>query len=150
MGGTMRLMYWIWSFSHMFVMYLTLLNFFLAIIVEGFSNVQTKLADCDVESSLWADVYDSIGTRLTYRREKWPNHFTLLQTWDTTGALEKEEPVKVVINSSSQQRAATSTPILLPAGLAELRDLFPSMESLKLWCFYYRAKLATTADVVDE
>merc|ERR1719160_3055 len=77
--GSMSVMYWLYAFTFMFVIFFTLLNFFLAIIVDSFVDVKNELDHKYVtENIFWWDCYDTILSWIYYRKKGWPTRHKII------------------------------------------------------------------------
>jgi len=80
LDSRMECMYWIYAITFMFVVFFTLLNFFLAIVVDGFMAVKQDEEDNVTEMSFMSDYIDSILSFWVYRWRGWPAHSECVAT----------------------------------------------------------------------
>mmetsp|Transcript_2098 Transcript_2098/g.5131 ORF Transcript_2098/g.5131 Transcript_2098/m.5131 type:complete len:847 (-) Transcript_2098:33-2573(-) len=71
--GSLRPIYWIYTITFMVVILWALLNFFLGVVLEAYSEVMKEIEECVAEQSLWADLCDLPRRVVAYRRHGWPS-----------------------------------------------------------------------------
>merc|ERR1719408_348166 len=71
--GVMIIMYWLYAFTFMIVMFFTLLNFFLAIVVDAYADVKEEFDTVHItEQAFPTDVLDILAGVVRYRVRRWP------------------------------------------------------------------------------
>eukprot|EP00449_Zooxanthella_nutricula_P048076 CAMPEP_0198596524 /NCGR_PEP_ID=MMETSP1462-20131121/143287_1 /TAXON_ID=1333877 /ORGANISM="Brandtodinium nutriculum, Strain RCC3387" /LENGTH=890 /DNA_ID=CAMNT_0044328165 /DNA_START=10 /DNA_END=2679 /DNA_ORIENTATION=+ len=88
--GVMVAMYWIYALTFMLLLLYTLLNFFLAIVVDAFVQVKTHIAVQTFEQNVCLDIFDLLRSGVQYRSRSWPARSTLLKAIDD--AIENTPP----------------------------------------------------------
>jgi len=102
--GGMVVMYWLYAITFMLVLFFSLLNFFLAIVLDSFTSVQEKASKDPTEMNFFADVFDALRMPFVRRRRKWPTRNALLQALEVN--LGEEEASKDRIWSLEDLHAA--------------------------------------------
>jgi len=97
LDGIMVVMYWLYGFTFMIIVYFTLLNFFLAIIVDAFSQVKMDDAANMTEHDFVIDLKDVVCSAIQYRRKNWPSQEKVLR---------KLKARRKSLNESSTKEAA--------------------------------------------
>ncbi|CAL1160030.1 unnamed protein product [Cladocopium goreaui] len=72
LSGTALVMYWLYAVSFMLIVFFTLLNFFLAIIVDAFVEVKDNCSQLRCTQSFFEDLCSMAGTLYLQRRYKLP------------------------------------------------------------------------------
>lgn len=135
LDGSTAVMYWIFAITFMVVIWLTLLNFFLAIIVDAFVSVKEDNAD-SVAQSFPADLFGLARTWYQRRRWKWPPRGALLDFFDSV--VEREGKLRGPawmrdVGEEEEERKPTCT-------LQEFLKAFPDLEdhrAMRLLFYYY-------------
>jgi len=73
LDGMMMAMYWIYAGTFLLLVWLTLLNFFLAIIVDAFVVVKEEFSKNVVVGNFLPDVCGMLWTEILWRKWKWPS-----------------------------------------------------------------------------
>lgn len=71
-------MYWIFAFTFMLVVFFTLLNFFLAIVVDAYVAVKEELGEAKTHASFVSDCLDVVTSASKYKQLGWPSRERLL------------------------------------------------------------------------
>jgi hypothetical protein len=80
LNATMTVMYWLYAFTFGMTMFFTLLNFFLAIIIDAFAEVKSDIELVWLtEQSFPMDVYSIIKTQSTSVIQRWPPKKALIK-----------------------------------------------------------------------
>lgn len=103
---TMMLMYWLYAGTFMLLVWLTLLNFFLAIIVDAFVEVKEEYSEQVVVGNFLPDLFGMFWTECLWLRYKWPS----------------KNALKAHFGSILEQRAAAGKDAGEPKWMAELVD----------------------------
>lgn len=77
LSGVMAAMYWIYALTFLLVIFFTLLNFFLAIIVDAFAEVKEDNAKLVVVQSFPADIVAVVRTQCLAAKYRWPSRARL-------------------------------------------------------------------------
>jgi len=77
--GTMLFMYWLYAFTFLLVMYFILLNFFLAIVVDAFADVNALHEDSVYINNFFLDCLDTFRVEWYKVRCNWPSHRNLIK-----------------------------------------------------------------------
>jgi len=85
LNGIMMVMYWFYAFTFMLVMFFTLLNFFLAIVVDAFADVKEGFESQVVLSNFIVDICSTMHSRALGIKEGWPTHGRLINFLETFG-----------------------------------------------------------------
>lgn len=83
--GAMSLMYWLYAMTFMLILFFTLLNFFLAIILDAFIEVKEAMNDDPTEQNFFVDCWDVLYNKWMYYHRGWPHRIDIMK------ALEKDE-----------------------------------------------------------
>jgi hypothetical protein len=75
-------MYWIYAATFMLVVFFTLLNFFLAIIVDAFVDVKDDINGQIVMSDFFTDVFRICWSSLAWRQHKWPRRIDFVKKFE--------------------------------------------------------------------
>jgi hypothetical protein len=75
--GTIFGIYILYFITFMFIVSWTLLNFFLAIVVDAFVIVKEDISSADIHSNFFVDLLDACKTPLFFSKRKWPDHRAL-------------------------------------------------------------------------
>mmetsp|Transcript_45757 Transcript_45757/g.106243 ORF Transcript_45757/g.106243 Transcript_45757/m.106243 type:complete len:869 (+) Transcript_45757:79-2685(+) len=75
----LRALYWVWVITYLVVMFLFLLNFLLAIVVEGYGAAIKVYQDMVCEENFLEDFWNLIWFQVHFRLFRWPSRTTLLQ-----------------------------------------------------------------------
>lgn len=116
MSGSMLVMYWMYAFTFMIVIFFTLLNFFLAIVVDAFSDVKTEIDALDTMRDFVSDFFGVIYTLCQSYTYGWPTSlrmYTFFQerldaaegeteTW-IEGLQEEDDKHPVVVDAKTIQ-----------------------------------------------
>eukprot|EP00928_Gymnodinium_smaydae_P036224 TRINITY_DN25342_c0_g2_i1.p1 TRINITY_DN25342_c0_g2~~TRINITY_DN25342_c0_g2_i1.p1 ORF type:complete len:747 (-),score=105.00 TRINITY_DN25342_c0_g2_i1:240-2480(-) len=98
-------MYWIYAFTFMIVFFFTLLNFFLAIVVDAFNDVKQAVDDLVVEKSFLADTIQLPCTRLQALRHRWPSFAKLKQFFEDTVIEARNRKVQAELRKNGLQHS---------------------------------------------
>merc|ERR1712232_359995 len=66
------IMYWVYAITYMVVIFMLLLNFFLAIVVDAFMEVKKDEELNVTEKDFVSDLFDAIASRYVFARNRWP------------------------------------------------------------------------------
>lgn len=127
---TPDLLHFAYLVSYIFLIFILLLNFLLAIVMKAYQTVQEQVKDNKAEKNVIADVIDIAQTCWRARRECWPNS---RQIWEHLSV----EP---------RPQLDRLPPVTAEELFAHLRDssgqpLFASMESTQAYINFYCSKL---------
>mmetsp|Transcript_85476 Transcript_85476/g.161039 ORF Transcript_85476/g.161039 Transcript_85476/m.161039 type:complete len:1006 (+) Transcript_85476:73-3090(+) len=70
--GVMMFMYWLYAFTFLLIMWGLLLNFFLAIVVDAFADINSKNNDSEVVGNFLGDCFDVCKSFLDGIKYGWP------------------------------------------------------------------------------
>jgi len=94
--GVMMLMYWVYALTFMVIAIFTLMNFFLAIVVEAFTDVKSENSKRVAVGFFFEDLFGAVYSNCASKRYKWPSHKKLI-----TFLEEKEQQFYNVNRSTS-------------------------------------------------
>ena len=70
-------MYYLWITAYLVLVFFCLLNFLLAIIVDGYAKVKETVTECTAESSVWLDLFSTLWSIMKrYRQPPATHHRT--------------------------------------------------------------------------
>mmetsp|Transcript_2993 Transcript_2993/g.7259 ORF Transcript_2993/g.7259 Transcript_2993/m.7259 type:complete len:1083 (+) Transcript_2993:86-3334(+) len=136
LDGSMVIMYWLYAFSFMLVVYFTLLNFFLAIVVDAFAQVKLEEESHMTEHDFLIDIWDVLWSAWSYRmnRQNWPSQSDVLRALQAREALPTktnvsafemmEQTEKVLVGHEEQRRIVKCT-------AAEFGNMFKELKGDK-------------------
>jgi len=75
----LRVLYWIWVITYLVVMFLFLLNFLLAIVVEGYGGAIKVYQDMVCEENFMEDVWILCWFQAHFRLFRWPSRTAILE-----------------------------------------------------------------------
>ena len=84
-------MYYIFLITYIFVVFLMLLNFLLAIAVDGYAKVQEQIESLEAESSFFVDLLTVNTHNVQYAKNGWPDRDRNLQLLYQNGGTEVPE-----------------------------------------------------------
>lgn len=140
--GTSTMFYWLYAIVFMLVMFFTLLNFFLAIIVDSFVEVKGENAKTVVVKGFFPDLCHVVRQRLKARRCSWPHNRQILSFFE--GVVEKSGEKKRWLDVLAHQSMTESEgekqerlPICRPEELAAKFPEFAQEEVLVSFLHHY-------------
>jgi hypothetical protein len=112
--GPMFGIYVLYFITFMFVVSWTLLNFFLAIVVDAFVIVKEEISGANIHRNFFLDVYDCMVTPLQLKKNHWPDSKTLLKALDQFQRHNKDGSRKTFMENSKDVEDGTvdSEPII--------------------------------------
>eukprot|EP00746_Dinoflagellata_sp_MGD_P157640 gnl/MRDRNA2_/MRDRNA2_86268_c0_seq1.p1 gnl/MRDRNA2_/MRDRNA2_86268_c0~~gnl/MRDRNA2_/MRDRNA2_86268_c0_seq1.p1 ORF type:complete len:424 (-),score=81.67 gnl/MRDRNA2_/MRDRNA2_86268_c0_seq1:394-1590(-) len=141
LSGVMQAMYWVYAITFMLIVVFTLLNFFLAIVVDSFIRVKEELENVYVtEQSFLYDSCDVVASFFQYRKHGWPKRSVILtflyQTRNTKS--EAESPFKSL--SATPKEEEQENVLLEPQKLMQQFKEFESKDAISGFFAYYHNK----------
>lgn len=142
MGDSQTAMYWLFALTFMVLIWLTLLNFFLAIIVDAFVEVKDDNKDI-VARGFFVDFRQLFWTWFLSKSGNWPPRQDLIAFFesvadDAEGSLSqanrKEAFMEKVPSSASDSSMA---PV---CGIEDIAQAFPSLDKMELMRFLLHYK----------
>jgi len=146
-SGVMMAMYWLYAVTFMLVVWMTLLNFFLAIVVDAFVDVKEDQKGNVVAKGFISDFFSTIQTQVLAMRSKWPARSDLIAFFDDV--VEHHRDVNDLpqwlqeLDHEDQEINKTGQTDMLPRCTAEhLTAAFPNFDDSKVTRFllHYFAK----------
>jgi hypothetical protein len=149
--GVWLTMYWIWAATFMLLVFFTLLNFFLAIIVDAFVVVKEQIEKQVTECSFPYDCYDAFASSKKFYTKGWPSRASITKICEKHVPMWEGDIPKTSIEIDDDQDIETPS---MPA--LELATLFGSNKKLAAFLSIYVTKIPdillppATDDPVDD
>lgn len=127
--GPMFGIYVLYFITFMFVVSWTLLNFFLAIVVDAFVIVKEEISGASVHRNFFVDVYDCMYTPMLFKKHHWPAAKTVLKALEQHQRFNKDGSRKTFKENSADLDSgdADVEPILY---WRDIRDSFEKSSAL--------------------
>jgi hypothetical protein len=148
--------YWLYAMTFLIITFFILTNFFLAIVVEAFVQVQEEIKAFKAENSFTADIQDMGWNFIYYNlRRSWPRPKEMTKFLERRGDLKPQSAkeahglVKVIVNSIICDGLDDFCTDLLSA--KELLNAFPGFteDSMVSYITFYANKMEEEAELVQ-
>jgi len=100
--GQYTVMYWVYACTFMMVMFFTLLNFFLAILVDSFGDVKQSDEVLMAARGFFTDILGLLWTCCMASKRKWPQRVALLDFFSTHGAKAPPRKLEAIIAGTTE------------------------------------------------
>mmetsp|Transcript_17844 Transcript_17844/g.32328 ORF Transcript_17844/g.32328 Transcript_17844/m.32328 type:complete len:794 (-) Transcript_17844:100-2481(-) len=133
--GLYVVMYWLYASTFMLVIFFTLLNFFLAILVDAFGDVKASEDVLTAARGFLTDILSLVWTCAVASKHKWPKRRVLLGFFTTHGAKEAVRKLEAIVRGVEEE---APRPLCSPADLQQaFPDAFGTRKQVALFLAHY-------------
>jgi len=145
LSGVMTIMYWIFALTYLLILSLTLQNFFLAIVVDGFNKAKQIMEENRTEHPFLSDFCDVFTSLYHYRRHRWPGMGNVLKV---TSAFIQEVRAEELEAASRSLGASSLNSVDMAKRMWTVHDFqqrfpkeFENSKKAELFMHYYGGKV---------
>ena len=142
---------WVYMLSFTFCVFFSLVNFFLAIVVEGYTRVRAAVEDNEAENSIVMDLWDVMRGMMKQRQHTWPSPAALLRHILQNQGIAEVDVSNNALTLKQCLELKDDLPVVTATELADPKTaLGLSLEQAQLYVSHYTARLKNLKAVADE
>mmetsp|Transcript_19642 Transcript_19642/g.45756 ORF Transcript_19642/g.45756 Transcript_19642/m.45756 type:complete len:913 (+) Transcript_19642:146-2884(+) len=139
--GIYVVMYWLYAFTFMMIVFFTLLNFFLAIIVDAFADVKSSNEALTTVHGFITDLISLFWTISVSYKRRWPANRALLEFFQGMQGEGPPSKLEVLINGPPAKDDSRGQNTCLPEDLMQaFPEAFTSRKRVAVFVAHYTSK----------